>query len=526
MIFQKKVGAQMSKQSFLKGAVILIVAGLITRILGFINKIVVARIMGAEGVGLYMMAVPTLLLVITLTQLGLPVAISKLVAEADVEGDRSRVKRILVVSLTITSILSIIFTASMILVAPIVSSTLLTDARVFYPLVAISPIVPIVALSSVIRGYFQGLQNMKPTAYSQIIEQVVRISFVAALTTMLLPYGVEYAAAGAMASVVLGELASLIFMITMFKKRKNFRIRKQFTSHVKDGKDTFNELMTIAIPTTGSRLIGSLSFFFEPIVVAQSLAIAGITTVIATTQYGELAGYVIPMLLLPTFITYSLSVSLVPAISEAAIVKDYRLIHHRLDQALRFALLSGGGAVVLLYVFAEPIMDLVYNEPTVASYLKVMAPFSLFLYLQGPLQATLQALNLAKAAMVNSLIGAFVKTAAIFILASRPELGIMGAALAIVIGFLLVTLLHFATLVKTISFTLHVRDFVKIIVSMVISGTAGAMVWNSLSDTYLLLWQTIISIILTSVLYVILVFGLKLIHYDELKKLPILNKWL
>lgn len=515
----------MSKQTFLKGAAILIIAGLITRILGFINKIVVARIMGAEGVGLYMMAVPTLLLVITLTQLGLPVAISKLVAEADVDGDRSRVKRILVVSLTVTSILSIFFTASMILVAPIVSSTLLTDARAFYPIIAISPIVPIVALSSVIRGYFQGLQNMKPTAYSQVIEQVVRISFVALLTSMFLPYGVEYAAAGAMASVVLGELASLVFMITMFKKRKNFRFRKQFTSHVKDGKETFNDLMTIALPTTGSRLIGSLSLFFEPIVVAQSLAIAGITTVVATTQYGELAGYVIPMLLLPTFITYSLSVSLVPAISEAAIVKNYRLIHHRLDQALRFALISGGGAVVLLYVFAVPIMDLVYNEPTVASYLKVMAPFSLFLYLQGPLQATLQALNLARAAMVNSLIGAFIKTSAIFILASRPELGIMGAALAIVIGFLLVTLLHFATLVKTISFTLHLRDFFKILVSMGVSGVFGAVVFNSLNHTYSILWQTVISILFTSIVYLVLVLLFNLIHLNELRKLPIVKRW-
>ncbi|MCE7793757.1 stage V sporulation protein B [Salipaludibacillus sp. CUR1] len=515
----------MTRQTFLKGAVILILAGLVTRILGFINKIVVARIMGAEGVGLYMMAVPTLLLVITLTQLGLPVAISKLVAEADAEGDRPRIKRILAVSLMVTGTLSIVFTACMILFAPVVSSTFLTDSRAFYPLIAISPIVPIVALSSVIRGYFQGLQNMKPTAYSQVIEQVVRITFVAALTSLFLPYGVEYAAAGAMVSVVLGELASLVFMITMFKRRKTFKVRKQFISQVKEGKDTFNDLMTIALPTTGSRLIGSLSFFFEPIVVAQSLAIAGVATVVATAQYGELAGYVIPMLLLPTFITYSLSVSLVPAISEAAVVKNYEMIHHRLAQALRFALISGGGAVVILYIFAEPVMDLVYNAPEVASYLKIMAPFSLFLYFQGPLQATLQALNLAKAAMINSLIGAGVKTAAIFILASRPELGIMGAALAIVLGFLLVTMLHFATLVKAISFTVHLRDTIKVLTAMAISGFAGRLVWISLSQDYSLLWQTVISILFTSVIYMALVLLMKLIHKNELKKMPVIKKW-
>ncbi|HZH60124.1 MAG TPA: oligosaccharide flippase family protein, partial [Metabacillus sp.] len=86
----------MSKQTFLKGTLILILAGFITRVLGFINRIVVARFIGEEGVGLYNMAVPTLVLVITITQLGLPVAISKLVAEAEAQGDHRRIKKILV----------------------------------------------------------------------------------------------------------------------------------------------------------------------------------------------------------------------------------------------------------------------------------------------------------------------------------------------------------------------------------------------------------------------------------------------
>ncbi|PYZ98807.1 stage V sporulation protein B [Alteribacter lacisalsi] len=515
----------MTKQSFLKGAFILIIAGLITRILGFINKIVVARIMGAEGVGLYMMAVPTLLLVITLTQLGLPVAISKLVAEADASGDRARIKRILVVSISVTAVLSVIFTTVMILGAPLISRTLLTDARAFYPLVAIAPIVPIVALSSVLRGYFQGLQNMKPTAYSQVIEQVVRITLVAAFTTALLPYGIEYAAAGAMISVVIGEFASLMYMIYQFKRRKKFRIRRQFFEHVKEGRKTFNNLMAIALPTTGSRLIGSVSFFFEPIVVAQSLAIAGVATVAATTQYGELAGFVIPLLLLPTFITYSLSVSLVPAISEAASQKQYGIIHHRLGQALRLALVSGAGSAVLLYMFAEPIMTLMYGAPEVAVYVVIMAPFSIFLYFQGPLQAALQALDLAKAAMVNSLVGAVVKIAAIFVLASRPELGIMGAALAIVTGFILVTLLHFATLVKTISFTIDVKEFIKVVGAIVLAGAAAWYGLKYVAFSSVLVWDTIAQITLTLIVYTAALFALGLIKREEARRLPVIGKY-
>ncbi|MBB5173205.1 stage V sporulation protein B [Texcoconibacillus texcoconensis] len=516
----------MSKQSFLKGAFILIAAGFITRALGFINKIVVARIMGAEGVGLYMMAVPTLLLIITLTQLGLPVAISKLVAEAEAVNDRQRVKRILVVSLSVTGILSVVFTTLMILLAPFVSSTFLTDERAFYPLVAISPIVPIVALSSVMRGYFQGLQNMKPTAYSQMIEQVVRISFVALFTSMFLPHGVEYAAAGAMISVVIGELASLLFMIWIFRRNKPFRVRHDFFQFAKGGRKTFDDLMTIALPTTGSRLIGSLSFFFEPIVVSQSLAIAGVATAVATAQYGELSGFVIPLLMLPTFITASLSVSLVPAISEAHYQKNYEMIHTRLGQALRLALVSGGGSIVVLYVFAEPIMDLVYDAPSVATYLKVMAPFSLFLYFQGPLQAALQAMNLARAAMMNSLIGAIVKMAAIFILASRPELGIMGAALAVVIGFILVTLLHFATLVKAISFTIYIKDVVKVLIAITITGVIAATLKGQAFSNETLLMKTSLGVFISMGVYFTLIIMSGLVKKEEWKKIPFINRWI
>ncbi|NEU31558.1 stage V sporulation protein B [bacterium LRH843] len=514
----------MSKQTFLRGTLILIVAGFITRFLGFFNRIVVARIMGAEGVGLYMMAFPTLLLVITLTQLGLPVAISKLVAEAEATNDRRKIKQILVVSLTITGTLSIIFTIAMVAFAPLVANVLLTDSRAYFSLIAIAPIVPIIALSSVMRGYFQGRQNMKPTAYSQVIEQIVRITLVAVMTTAFLPMGVEYAAAGAMLSVVAGELASLIYMIFMFKTNKRFRVRSDFFTFVKQGKHTLHDLLTIALPTTGSRLIGSIALFFEPIVVAQSLAMAGIATVMATKQYGELAGFVIPLLTLPTFITYSLSVSLVPAISEAMAKKHFKTVHYRLNQAIRLAVLSGGIAVVILYVFAEPIMTLMYDAPSVSTYVKLMAPFCIFLYLQGPLQATLQALNLAKAAMMNSLFGAVIKIGAIFVLATRPELGIMGAALAVVIGFVLVTLLHFATVAKTLSFTIDTKMILKSITLIIATTFVGFACASFSFGSLPLLWKTLFAIGVTTIFYLILLILLGLVNKEELTRIPFGNK--
>ncbi|MBT2682129.1 stage V sporulation protein B [Bacillus sp. ISL-37] len=504
---------------FLKGTFILLMAGLVTRVLGFINRIVIARSIGEEGVGLYMMAFPTLVLVVTITQLGLPVAISKNVAEAEARGDFRKIKKILVVSLATTISLSIVFTPALIFLAPYLSETLFTDPRTQWPLLAIAPIVPIVAVSSVLRGYFQGRQNMKPSAISQVIEQLVRITLIAVLTKAFMPYGIEYAAAGAMIASVIGELISLIYLMTTFKLKKKFPLRKNFFQFVNSGKSTFNDLMKIALPTTGSRMIGSVSWFFEPIVVAHSLAIAGVAAVAATKQYGALTGFAMPLLLLPSFITYSLSTSLVPAISEANSKKNTKVIQHLLQQSLRFSLLTGGLAVVVLYVLAEPLMTLMYGTANGAQFIKLMAPFFLFYYFQGPLQAALQALDLARAAMINSLIGNLAKTAVIFLLASQPAFGINGVALGMVMGIVLITLLHFATMLKAVSFTFYIKDYIKMFALIILSGTLGFLLWDWLDESIGLTIKVLSSAVLMSVLYIVLAIALGLIRKNELLRI-------
>lgn len=520
----------MSRQSFIHGAIILIVAGFITKLLGFVNRIVMARIMGPEGVGLYMMAVPIFILMITLTRLGLPVAISKLVAEAEITGDKTKIKRVLVVSLAITGVLSTLLTIATIFGAKLISSIFLTDERAYYPLLAITPVIPVVAISAVIKGYFQGKQNMRPSAYSQVIEQVVRICLVAFLASLLLPHGIEFAAAGAMISVVIGELASLIYLFTTFKlhKRNGFRVRKGFFAQLQKGKQTLYDLLRIGLPTTGSGLIGSISWSLEAIIVAQSLALAGITTTVATAQYGLLAGYAVPLVMLPMFITQSLSVSLVPAISSAAAQKNYRLINHRIYQALRIALIFGAPSTVIMYVFSEPLTTVIYHAPEAGKFLQIMAPFFLLLYFQGPLQAALQGLDLAKTAMMNTLYGAVIKTIAIFLLASRPELGIYGAAMAININVCLVTALHFFSMVKVASFTIHLRDIIKVGMAMGFMAYGGIYCFEylqtelGLSMSLSLLYALVVS----GLCYFIALLVVRMIGRQDIENIPIIGVYI
>lgn len=516
----------MTKQTFLQGTLILILAGMITRFLGFINRIVIARLMGEEGVGLYMMAMPTFFLIIALAQLGLPVAIAKRVAEAEAKNDSVKVKKILIVSLVITAISSSLFTGGMILAAPFIASTLLTDERTIYPLIAISPTVPIIALSSVLKGYFQGKQNMKPQSYALIIEQIVRIFFVAIFVKLLLPFGVEFAAAGAMFSAILGELASLLFMLQMFKRKKMVNIRYRFFQYLKTSKQTLKELFSIALPSTGSRLIGSFSYFLEPILVAQSLAIAGVQTALATRQYGELTGFVLPLLFLPTFITNSLSIALVPSISEAEAKQNKQLTHYRIHQSIRISFASGALATIVLSLFSVPILTYMYGTGNASRFLILMAPFFILLYIQAPLQAALQALDLARDAMWNSLIGAICKFVILFLLTSNPDFGIMGVAIAMVTGVVLVTLLHLASLRKAIQFYIPVKDLGKMAALIFGTWAAGSFLSTVYEqfDPGLLLF--ILILIALAIVYVFLLFLLKFITKEELKQLPFIQKWI
>jgi len=510
---------------FLKGTLILLAAGLITRVLGFINRIVLARFIGAEGVGLYNMAFPTLILVITITQFGLPVAISKSVAEAMALNDHKKVKKILVVSLSITLFLSLLFTPALIYFTPYLSEYFFTDSRVKWPLLVIAPVVPIIAVSSVLRGYFQGKQEMKPAAISQLLEQVVRISLIVLFTKLFLPYGIEYAAAGAMLAAVFGELASLIYITFYFKLNQVFRVRKKFFTQLKSSSHIAKELLSVAIPTLGSRMIGSVSWFFEPIVVSYALMLAGLKAAEATAQYGVLTGFALPLLMLPSFITLSLSTALVPAISEAYSLKNYEQINHRLNQSMRLTFITGGLAISLLFILAEPLMTLMYGTNDGTLFVQLMAPLFLFNYCQGPLQSVLQALNLAKAAMVNSLIGAVAKLSIIFGLASQATFGINGVAIGLITSTVLVTFLHYFSIQKVIDFKLEIVSYIKNILLIGLVSFIGFEVLSLLTHFSYFVQILIVSAIM-SMVYMIGIFLLKLMKKEEIQKIPFINKFI
>jgi stage V sporulation protein B len=457
----------LSKQSFLKGAVILVAASLVTRVLGFVYKIFLSRLIGAEGIGLFYTVFPILMFVLTLVTAGLPVAISKLVAEALVEADTSRVKRIVTVSMKAVLTLSVIFTALLLLLAPWITAHVLTDPRASYTLLAMSPIIIIIAISSILRGYFQGLQNMTPNAIASILEQTARIVAVMMLAIYLLPYGLEYAAAGAMIGMVIGELVGLLYLAFTYYTR--FSLRKMPPTEPNKPVEPFRKMLSsvleIAMPVTLSRIVGSIAYTLEPILVTRCLVMTGLSAAVATTLYGQYSGMAISLLILPTVFTYSLQTTLVPAISEAVAAGEHLVVQRRLYQAFRLTALIGFPTSAILTLYASELSHAIFDDRSVGPILAIMAPVGFLLYLQGPLSGILQGLNRAGEAMRNSIIGSVLKLVIIYYLVSNPKLGIAGVAWSVVISVSVVTVLHFLSVTRLLGFYVNLVETVKIIIA-------------------------------------------------------------
>lgn len=512
----------MSKQSFIKGTMILLAAGLINRLLGFIPRITLPRVIGAEGVGLYQMVWPFLIVVLTIITGGIPVAVAKLVAEAEAERNERRIRSVLKLALAITCLLSVIFTALCLFGAKWITTRLLTDDRVYATFIVMTPIIIMIGVSAVFRGYFQGRQNMIPTATSQTAETIVRIVMVLVCSSALLPYGIEWAAAGAMLGVLAGELAGMLLLLFHYRQNRKFRppnVKASIgTSPTARRLSGLRRMLRISVPITGSKLVGATSYLLESIFIAQALAVAGVSTASATAQYGALQGMVLPILLLPSALTSSLSVSLIPSLSEAAARKDMVTIHKRLHQSLRLALVTGAPFAVLMFVLADPICLYMYNQPNVGVLLKMMAPVAVFIYFQAPLQAALQALDRPGSALVNTLVGSVAKLALIAVLASKPELGIRGAVFAININIVLVTLLHWNSVVRALKFSMNMAEFAKIGAAMAVSGlccfAVMAVPWSE--SNLLRFFSASLAALLV---YLLFVFLLRLVDLDDMQRL-------
>lgn len=419
----------MKKSKFIRSTIILMIGGAITKILGMLIKIVMTRCIGTEGIGIYMLLSPTFMLFIALAQLGFPVAISTLVA-TEKKNNKNLVFSIIPISLVLNSlILGLIF-----LISQPLATMLLHENRCYIGLLSIGFVLPFISISSILRGYFFGKQKMVPHVISNITEDLVRLLVLAIGIPFFMQYGVEYAVAFIVLSNIVSELTSIL--ILFFFLPKNFHLSKR---DLIPKKENIKDVFSISLPATGSRLIGNIGAFFEPIILSFILLRMGYSNHFMVTEYGILNGYVMPLLLMPSFFTLAISQALIPTISASYSHGHLAYAKNKVKQAVLFSLAIGIPMTILFELIPEFTLKFIYNTTEGVTYLRVLAPIFLIFYIQSPLTATLQAMGKAKEAMNGTLQGIIIRTLLLAFL-STLKIGMYGLIIASSVNILYVTL--------------------------------------------------------------------------------------
>lgn len=422
----------MKKEKFLISTVILMIGGLLTKILGMIIKIVMTRIVNIEGIGLYMLIFPTFALFMTISQLGFPTAISKLVSE-----EKHNNKNIVFSVIPISLILNILLMLIIIIIAPFLSTNLLKDPRCYYPILAIGLVLPFDTLSSILRGYFFGKQKMIPHVISNITEQIVRLILIIITIPTLLKKNLVYAVSGLILVNVISELSSSL--ILFFFLPKKIKIRKK---DIIPDPINIKAVLNISLPTTGSRIIGSIGYFLEPIILTFVLLKVGYSNNFIIREYGIISGYVLPLLLLPSFFTGAISQALLPVISKAYANNNKKYIIKKIKQAIFFSILIGIPVTLIFEIIPHIPLKLIYNTNLGISYIRFLAPVCLIQYIQAPLSSSLDAMGKSKINMNTTIIGISIRIISLLTF-SAFKIGIWGLILGISLSTIFITLYNY-----------------------------------------------------------------------------------
>lgn len=445
----------MSRQSFLHGAMILAAAGLISKVLGILYRIPFARLVGAEGMGLYQMAYPIYTMVLALATAGFPVAISVLVSEKKARGDLLGMRRVFWLALLILSSLGLLMSWVLYHLAGFLAEQVLHDTRALYSLMVISPAIFFAATMSVFRGFFQGQQLMLPTALSQIVEQVIRVATVLLGAWWLLPRGPEYAAAGATFGAVTGGAAGLLVLLIIFIGFQPVKPKSTLaTEQLSEGLfSLLKRLLVLAFPIALGALVMPLVQTLDAFLVPLRLQDAGYTTQEATELFGQLSGMAGTLINLPGVITIALATSLVPAISSAMARQQMEVVYQRFNTAIRVVGIVTLPAAVGFYILAVPISDLLYGLPEAGWPLQALAPAVFFLGLYQATSASLQGMGRTGLPVRHLLLAAGFKVILNYLLVVNPAFGIQGAGIATGAAFALAAGLNIVSLRQLVGYS-------------------------------------------------------------------------
>lgn len=502
-------GVDMRKQGLLLGTALLLCSNIFVKGLGFFYRVMLVRLLGAEGIGLVEMVSPLFSFLLVIAGLGLQLALSQSTASGRFApaGEFRTAKILLTLSGGLVCLLSF-------QLAPFLIRHFVPDQRIYQCFVAVLPAIFIISLASAYRGYFQGQRQVSALGMSQSVEQIVRIACGLWLVSRLAGLGIEKAAAGASLATVCGEAAGFCYLILRLKAGRE-PLKAPFSFK------TAGRLLRFGLPVTLGRLATSAIMMLQAFLIPLCLQKAGWDMRAATEMYGRFSGVAMSMIHLPGVFTSALAVAVMPAVAEEA--GGGNLLKSRVGNSLRAAGVFTFPGMLLLFCFADQLCGIIFHSPLAAPLVRLLALGGCFFHLQITLASILQGLGEVRALLINNILAGLILLAGIVLLVPRPTLGISGAALAAdvawVSGFTL-NLLHFLR-VSRLKFdwvnVLAKPTFAALIAGGVYLLTRGFIANLPLSDT----WRMLCGMLATAAAYfvvLLLVKGLSIGLWSRIKR--------
>ena len=529
------------RQNFMYGAAILTAGVIVMKILGAIYKIPLGNILGDYGYGLFYATYNVYNIFFTLSTAGLPVALSRLIAEADANGRIRQEEKTFKTALATFACIGLFFSALMFIGSDWLAANYLKKPLAALSIKTMSPAILLVCLVSAYRGYCQGNGNMIPTTVDEVLEVLFKVISGLVIASLILRSGkgLPVASAGAISGVTIGGTVSLLFMI-LYRRFNYVSLSQAYTSgrspdDVPEDDDLTDSawriagnILKISIPIALGASIMAILTSLDPGICARRLAAAGFAEYDADVLYGVYSK-AITLFNLPAALTQPLTISCVPAIAAALALGVKKESDKVSEDSLRITAVLAMPMAVGLGVMAYPIMKIMYpsSHASGPALLRIMAAASFFVCMVLIENAILQASGKERLPMYSMVSGSLVKIAVNWILIANPSVNIVGAPVGTLIGYIWMCVMNYIFIRKTVGVRPRIsRILIKPFLCSVIMGTSALGSYTLLAkalgaDSSLKMAVCAgISIILAVLVYLVTVSVFKTVTDEDMKLIP------
>lgn len=407
---------------------------------------------------LYILSFPTILLFLNISTLNINNCISKIVSESLISKEFSSKQIILsaIKIILISSLISIII--FLIILKPLVT-ILLRNQQLLFPLLSTIILIPLTGINDVLKGYYNGIKNIYKTSLANLLEQFSRIGFVVIVLSLSINKGLVYATTLSLIALSFGELLSLIYLIIQIKKEKLTAFHS---------KDPTKKILSLAIPSTSSKLIGNITYFLEPIIYTHILVFLKYDYNLIQFNYTIINAYTIPLLTSASFISIALATTIIPNISENYIKQNFNAINYYIKRTLMFSLIPGILISILFFTYPNEYMNLIYNTNEGTSFIKPFVFFFLIYYLQMPFSSILHSIGKNKIQFIISTLFSILRIILIIVLSFIPSIGINSIFFAILITMILNSIIIILIVFKYTKYKFNYKNMFKLILITII----------------------------------------------------------